>query len=191
MSDVKQKTSKAETHHFGAETSKILHLMIHALYTNKDIFLRELISNASDAMDKLRFEARMNDALLKDDPELMIHLQIDEKQKILQVKDNGIGMNHDDLVQNLGTIARSGTQEFANRLTGDSKKDVNLIGQFGVGFYSAFMVADKVEVFTRKAGEEQGWIWSSNGAGEFTIEPSRKPLPRGTTIHLHLKKRRR
>ncbi len=184
----KTATPKGEKHRFGAETSKVLHLMIHALYTNRDIFLRELVSNASDALDKLRFEARTDDSLMKDAPDLAIHLSIDEKKRTLTIVDNGIGMNHDELIENLGTIARSGTQEFASRLTGDVSKDVNLIGQFGVGFYSAFMVADRVEVKTRRAGEEQGWVWLSDGMGEFEIEPSRKPLPRGTRITLHLKK---
>ncbi len=176
-----------ETHTFGAEISRVLNLMIHALYTNRDIFLRELISNASDACDRLRYEAQTNGALLKDQPELKIHLTIDEKAKTLTIEDSGIGMNHDDLVEHLGTIAKSGTAEFVQQMTGDDKRDASLIGQFGVGFYSAFMVADKVTVESRKAGEEEVWRWESEGTGSYTIAEG-EPRPRGTKITLHLKK---
>ncbi|MBN66442.1 MAG: molecular chaperone HtpG [Rickettsiales bacterium] len=176
---------KAESIEFSAEISKVLQLMIHSLYTNKDIFLRELISNASDACDKLRYQAVQNDALLDGDAELKIRIAADKDNKTIRVGDNGIGMNRDDLIANLGTIAKSGTQEFIQSLTGDNKKDVSLIGQFGVGFYSAFMVADKVEVRTRKAGEDTGWLWVSEGDGQFTIQPM-EDVNRGTEITLHV-----
>lgn len=171
---------------FAAEIGKVLHLMIHSLYTNKDIFLRELISNASDACDKLRYQALTDDALLKEDATLGITLRFDEKARTLTITDNGIGMDHDDLLNNLGTIARSGTQEFSTLLSGDASKDVNLIGQFGVGFYSSFMVADSVTVETRKAGDTQAWRWASDGLGSFTVTPI-DTHPRGTSITLHLK----
>lgn len=177
---------KPETKQFTAETARVLHLMIHALYTNRDIFLRELISNASDACDKLRFDSLTNSALTKDQPELKIHLGSDTKAGTLTISDSGIGMNHDDMVANLGTIAKSGTGEFLSKMTGDSSKDVNLIGQFGVGFYSSFMVADKVTVISRKAGEDQAWQWESDGSGTYTITPV-GTHDRGTTITLHLK----
>ncbi len=178
----------AEKIPFSAEISKVLHLMVHSLYTNKDIFLRELISNASDACDKLRYAAITREDLLKDDPELKIRLSVDKDKRILTVSDNGIGMSRDELVTNLGTIAKSGTQEFLNKLSGDSKQDMPLIGQFGVGFYSAFMVADRVEVVSRKAGEEKGYMWSSDGSGEFTVTEAEGDVARGTTINLHIKK---
>jgi len=184
---VTTKEKQSTTHSFDAEISKVLHLMINALYTNKDIFLRELISNASDACDKLQYEARSDDSLLKDDPELKIRLEIDKKNRLLTITDNGIGMNEQDMVANLGTIARSGTQEFVKQLTGDKSTDVNLIGQFGVGFYSAFMVADHVTVTSRKAGEEKGYVWRSDGEGEYTVEPAKGDVPRGTRIELHLR----
>ncbi|MFZ4541605.1 MAG: molecular chaperone HtpG, partial [Rickettsiales bacterium] len=178
---------KPETKTFAAETARVLQLMIHALYTNRDIFLRELISNASDACDKLRYESQQNQKLLGDEPELTIHISYDEKAKTITIADTGIGMNKDDLVANLGTIAKSGTAEFLSQLSGDANKDVNLIGQFGVGFYSAFMVADNVTVESRKAGEEQAWAWQSNGEGTYEIKPC-APRARGTTITLHVKK---
>ncbi len=180
--------SQGESIQFAAEISKVLQLMIHSLYTNKDIFLRELISNASDACDKLRYQAVQDDSLLAEDGELKINISLDEKAKTLTIADNGIGMNREDLIANLGTIAKSGTQEFFGQLTGDAQKDVSLIGQFGVGFYACFMVADKVEVHTRKAGaDEEAWHWVSNGQGSFDIEPGLM-RPRGTSITLHLKK---
>ncbi len=177
---------KPATHQFAAETARVLHLMIHALYTNRDIFLRELISNASDACDKLRFESLTNSTLTTEQPDLNIQLSIDKDAGTLTIRDSGIGMNHDDLIANLGTIAKSGTSEFLNKLTGDTSKDVNLIGQFGVGFYASFMVADKVTVTSRKAGEEQAWQWESDGSGTYTIAPL-DAQPRGTAITLHLK----
>ncbi len=179
---------KQEKMAFAAEISRVLHLMIHSLYTNKDIFLRELISNASDACDRLRYLAVTEPALLGEDTELSITLASDQGKGRLEITDNGIGMNREELISNLGTIARSGTLEFVNHLSGEAKKDAAMIGQFGVGFYSSFMVADKVEVFSRKVGEEQGWVWESAGEGEFTVRESRDKLPRGTRIVLHLRK---
>lgn len=176
-----------ETKTFAAETARVLQLMIHALYTNRDIFLRELISNASDACDKLRYEALTNEALLAGESELNIRLAFDEKAKTLTVADTGIGMNREELIEHLGTIAKSGTGEFLAQLTGDRTKDVNLIGQFGVGFYSAFMVADRVTVTSRKAGEAQSWQWESDGLGTYTITPSTDAAARGTSITLQLK----
>jgi len=179
--------NNSESLAFSAEISKVLQLMIHSLYTNKDIFLRELVSNASDACDKLRYEALQNDALLGDDGELGIWLSFDEEARTVTIADNGIGMNREDLIANLGTIAKSGTQEFLGQLTGDKQKDVSLIGQFGVGFYASFMVADKVEVISRKAGEDAAWTWTSDGLGSFTVEAANQPARRGTAITLHLK----
>lgn len=176
-----------ETKNFAAETARVLQLMIHALYTNRDIFLRELISNASDACDKLRYEAQSHQELLGDAPELGIHLAFDEKAKTLTISDTGIGMNREDLIAHLGTIAKSGTGEFLNQLTGDASRDVNLIGQFGVGFYSAFMVADRVRVTSRKAEEDAAWAWESDGQGSYAVS-SAEARPRGTSITLHLKK---
>ncbi len=177
-----------ETLGFQTEVKQLLHLMIHSLYSNKEIFLRELISNASDAEDKLRFAALKDDSLYEGESELKIRLDFDGEKNTITLADNGIGMTRDDVVQNLGTIARSGTAEFLQQLSGDEKKDSKLIGQFGVGFYSAFIVADKVEVFTRRAGapKEEGVHWESNGDGEFTIEQVDRDI-RGTEIVLHLK----
>ena len=186
-STIEKPETKPETRKFDAEIGKVLKLMINSLYTNKDIFLRELISNASDACDKLRYNALTNGDLLSEDTELKIKLFIDKEARTLTIADNGIGMNHDELIDNLGTIARSGTQQFLESMTGDSKKDAQLIGQFGVGFYSSFMVADKVTVISRKAGEDKSWVWTSNGEGEFTIEENEKDAPRGTFIQLHLR----
>ena len=177
-----------ETLGFQTEVKQLLHLMIHSLYSNKEIFLRELISNASDAEDKLRFAALKDDSLYESDPELKIRLDFDEEANTVTLTDNGIGMTRDDVIQNLGTIARSGTAEFLQQLSGDEKKDSKLIGQFGVGFYSAFIVADKVDVFTRRAGapSEEGVHWESKGDGEFSIEQVNLDN-RGTQIVLHLK----
>ncbi|MBY0431883.1 MAG: ATP-binding protein, partial [Rhodospirillales bacterium] len=171
---------------FQAEVSKLLDIVVHSLYSNKEIFLRELISNASDACDRLRYAALTQPELAGGDAGFRILITPDKGARTLTVADNGIGMNRGDLVENLGTIARSGTSEFLKQMSGDSRKDVTLIGQFGVGFYSAFMIADKVEVVTVKAGEESGWRWVSDGKGEFTIteEPS---AGRGTSIRLHLR----
>jgi molecular chaperone HtpG len=183
----KHATTNQETIAFNAEISRVLHLMIHALYTNRDIFIRELISNASDACDKLRYQAQQDDHLVKDGSELAIQLSFDETAKTLTIADSGIGMNRDDLIEHLGTIAKSGTAEFMEKLSGDATKDANLIGQFGVGFYSAFMVADAVTVRTRKAGESQGWEWHSDGQGSFTVTEAEGDVARGTAITLQLK----
>lgn len=177
-----------ETHGFQTEVSKLLHLMIHSLYSNPEIFLRELVSNASDAADKLRFEALSKPELLSGDTELKIWIDFDKTTKTVTIRDNGIGMSRDEVISNLGTIARSGTAEFMQALSGDQKKDAQLIGQFGVGFYSSFVVAERVEVLTRRAGlpADQGVHWESNGEGEFTVEPV-EHAQRGTTIILHLR----
>ena len=172
---------------FQAEVAKLLDIVVHSLYSNREIFLRELISNASDACDKLRYAALTQPNLLEDGgADFAIHLNADAKAKTLIVSDNGIGMNRDELIANLGTIAKSGTAEFLKSLSGDAAKDVSQIGQFGVGFYSAFMVADKVEVFSRKAGDTQGWNWSSDGRGTFSIVAAEN-VGRGARIVLHLK----
>lgn len=177
----------SETLGFQAEVKQLLHLMIHSLYSNKEIFLRELVSNASDACDKLRFEAIDNPALLQGDGELRIRVDFDKEQRTITIDDNGVGMSRDEAIANLGTIARSGTKEFFSQLTGDKQKDTQLIGQFGVGFYSSFIVADKVSVLTRRAGEDQeAVLWESTGEGEFTIAAAEKDT-RGTTITLHLR----
>lgn len=177
-----------ETHSFQTEVKQLLQLMIHSLYSNKEIFLRELISNASDAADKLRFRALKDDSLMADDSDLKIRIEFDADAKTLTLADNGIGMSRDDVVANLGTIAKSGTAEFLQNLTGDERKDSQLIGQFGVGFYSAFIVADRVDVFTRRADlpATEGVHWSSAGDGEFTLSDVELPQ-RGTRIVLHLK----
>lgn len=173
---------------FEAEVKQLLHLMIHSLYSNKEIFLRELISNASDAADKLRFLALGNDALYEGDSELKIRIEYDKAKRTLSVTDNGIGMTRDEVRENIGTIARSGTRQFFESLTGDEAKDSQLIGQFGVGFYSAFIVADKVTLETRKAGLDtaQGVRWESTGEGDYTLETIEKPT-HGTTVTLHLR----
>ncbi len=180
--------TQAETLGFQTEAKQLLHLMIHSLYSNKEIFIRELISNAADAADKLRFEALANDALFEGDAELRVRVEADKDSNTITISDNGIGMSRDEVVENLGTIAKSGTAEFLQKLTGDQQKDSHLIGQFGVGFYSAFIVAEKVEVFTRKAGvgAEEGVRWESAGESEFLIENVEK-ADRGTRIVLHLK----
>lgn len=177
---------EAETLGFQTEARQLLKLMIHSLYSNREIFLRELISNASDAIDKLRFKAIEQPELIADDPDYAITLGFDAEARTLSLSDNGIGMTRQDVVDHLGTIARSGTAEFISQLTGDQKKDAALIGQFGVGFYSAFIVADEVEVFTRAAGTEQGTRWCSSGEDTFTVEDA-ADLPRGTRVVLHLK----
>ncbi|NWG30106.1 MAG: molecular chaperone HtpG [Rhodocyclaceae bacterium] len=181
-------TADKETLGFQAEVKQLLHLMIHSLYSNREIFLRELISNASDACDKLRFEALHNAALLEGGGDFRIRVDYDKEARTITVADNGIGMNRDEVIANLGTIAKSGTREFFARLTGDQQKDAHLIGQFGVGFYSSFIVADKVTVKTRRAGEkpDQGVEWSSDGGGEFTVAMIERP-EHGTEITLHLR----
>jgi molecular chaperone HtpG len=170
---------------FQTEISQLLQLIIHSLYSHPEIFLRELVSNSSDALDKLRHLTLTDDALKGLAFEPRIDLTIDEPAQTLTIADNGIGMNEEDLVNHLGTIARSGTKNFLSQLSGDEKKDSNLIGQFGVGFYSAFMVADKVEVVSRKAGEEKAWRWTSDGKTGFEIEPAEREVA-GTTVLLHL-----
>src|SRR5579864_8213101 len=175
-----------ETRTFQAEVSRLLDIVAHSLYSEKEIFLRELISNASDACDRLRYAAITEPSLIEGDSDYRVVLTPVKSSKTLTIADNGIGMNHDELVENLGTIARSGTAAFVSELSGDERKDMSLIGQFGVGFYSAFMVADRVEVLSRKAGEEHGWRWESDGKGEFTIEPEPN-LKRGTRIMLHIR----
>lgn len=175
-----------DTRSFQAEVSKLLKIVANALYSEREVFLRELISNAADACDKLRFLAVSKPELTAGDPGFSIRLAADKDARTLTISDNGVGMTEAELHDNLGTIARSGTAAFVEELSGDSKRDVGLIGQFGVGFYSAFMVADKVEVLTRKAGEELAWLWTSDGIGEYTVAPAEKPS-RGTVITLYLK----
>jgi molecular chaperone HtpG len=172
---------------FQAEVAKLLDIVVHSLYSNKEIFLRELISNASDACDKLRYQALTDSSLLQGDGEFRIRLVPDKEKRTLSIIDNGIGMSRDELIDNLGTIAKSGTAAFIDQVKKDAKGDVSQIGQFGVGFYSAFMVADEVEVITRKAGQAHGWSWRSDGRGEFTIAEV-ADARRGAEIRLHLKK---
>jgi molecular chaperone HtpG len=175
-----------ERHGFQAEVSRLLDIVAHSLYSDRRIFLRELISNAADACDRLRYEAISRPELTAGDPELKVTIAIDKPNRVLTIADNGIGMSHDDLVENLGTIARSGTAKFMQTLSGDAKKDVSLIGQFGVGFYSAYMVADRVDVVSRKAGEDAAWQWSSDGKGGYTVTPAARE-GRGTSVMLHLR----
>jgi molecular chaperone HtpG len=181
-------TAVKETHAFQTEVKQLLDLMIHSLYSNKEIFLRELISNASDAADKLRFEATTDDALYEGDSDLHVFIDVDKQARTITVRDNGIGMNRDEVIDNIGTIARSGTKEFFGQLSGDEEKDAHLIGQFGVGFYSSFLVSDKVTLTTRRAGleHEHGVRWESAGDGEYVLETVEKET-RGTEITLHLR----
>ena len=176
-----------ETLNFQAEAKQLLQLMVHSLYSNKEIAIRELVSNASDAADKLRFQALNDSKLYEDDSELKIKIDYDKKNRTITISDNGIGMNREDVINNIGTIARSGTKEFLSQLSGDQAKDANLIGQFGVGFYSSFIIADQVTLETRKAGSKEAFRWTSKGDGEFTIETIDKKV-RGTDITLTLKK---
>lgn len=185
----------AERHEFQAEVSRVLDIVVNSLYSKREIFLRELISNASDACDKLRYEAQLDSTLIADDAELKITITPDEKARTLTVTDNGIGMSRQELVENLGTIAGSGTAKFAAKLaeaekdkSKKEKADVSLIGQFGVGFYAAFMVAESVTVTSRRAGTDEAWRWTSDGHGSFEIEPVEGEAPRGTTIVMKLKK---
>lgn len=180
--------AKKEALGFQTEARQLLDLMIHSLYSNSEIFLRELISNASDAADRLRFEGLQDDSLFEDDPELKIRVEYDEKRKTITVIDNGIGMSRQEVIENLGTIAKSGTKRFLESLTGDQSKDSQLIGQFGVGFYSSFIVAEKVEVVTRRAGlpREEGARWISDGKSEYTVETVARPR-RGAKVTLHLR----
>ncbi len=177
-----------QTHSFQAEVKQLLHLVTHSLYSNKEIFLRELISNASDACDKLRFEALDNSALYEDAPNLDVRILIDKAARTLTIRDNGIGMNAQEAIDHLGTIAKSGTKEFMGRLSGDQQKDAQLIGQFGVGFYSGYIVADRITVESRRAGDTaaQGVRWSSEGTGDFEVEAIDKAT-RGTDVILHLR----
>ena len=177
-----------ETLGFQAEVQQLLRLVAHSLYSHKEVFLRELISNASDACDKLRFEALTDSALYENDAELKIRVSFDKDARTITVSDNGIGMDRQEVIDNIGTIARSGTRQFMQKLTGDQAKDANLIGQFGVGFYSSFIVADKVTLRTRRAGlgAEHGVLWESSGEGEYTLETLEKP-ERGTQVILHLR----
>lgn len=179
--------NRKNTFSFQTEVGQLLDIVASSLYSNREVFLRELVSNASDACDKLRYATLTDAALSQGSDELAITLEIDSKAKTFSVSDNGIGMNYDDLLETLGTIAKSGTGAFIEALKSEEKDQVGLIGQFGVGFYSAFMVAERVDVLTRKAGEEQGWLWSSDGKGEFTIEPGDRETS-GTTVLLHMKK---
>src|SRR6202163_1404401 len=175
-----------ETRTFQAEVSRLLDIVAHSLYSEKEMLLRELISNASDACDRLRYAALTEPNLIEGAPDYRVVLTPVKSSKSLTIADNGIGMNHDELVDNLGTIARSGTAAFMKGLAGDAKPDMSLIGQFGVGFYSAFMVADKVEALSRKGGDSEGWRWTSDGKGSFTIEPAAN-VPRGARITLHMR----
>src|SRR5882757_7880410 len=181
-------TVAKETLGFQAEVKQLLNLMIHSLYGNKEIFLRELVSNASDAADKLRFEALSNNPLYGSDAELEIRVSFDREARTITISDNGVGMSRDEVVANIGTIAKSGTREFFQALTGDQAKDARLIGQFGVGFYSSFIVADRVTLLTRRAGLPSGEAvrWESDGGGEFTVEAAEKE-GRGTDVVLHLR----
>src|SRR2546425_12102619 len=182
-------TTNTETFQFQAEARQVLDLMIHSLYTQKEIFLRELISNASDALDRLRFEALSRPELIGPDEKLEIWIESDPKARTLTISDNGIGMSRDEVIANIGTIAKSGTRELLQSLREKQLSDVlaTLIGQFGVGFYSAFMVADRVPLVTRRAGEDKATQWESTGDGTFTINEASK-FNRGTSITLHLKK---
>ncbi|HSY29304.1 MAG TPA: molecular chaperone HtpG, partial [Burkholderiaceae bacterium] len=180
--------SEKQTLGFQAEVKQLLQLMIHSLYSNKEIFLRELISNASDAADKLRFEAINNDGLFESDPDLKITVGFDKAARTITISDNGIGMSREEAIEHLGTIAKSGTKEFFSKLSGDQQKDAALIGQFGVGFYSAFIIADKITVETRRAGASaaDGVRWESAGEGDFSVEAIDK-VGRGTDVILHLR----
>ncbi|MBL4612952.1 MAG: molecular chaperone HtpG [Emcibacter sp.] len=184
--DTQTNPDNIEKHGFQAEVSKLLHMMVHSVYSEREIFLRELISNASDACDKLRYQALTKPELISDDTEFRVTITLDEEKKTLTLSDNGIGMDHDDLISHLGTIARSGTSSFMDKMSGDDTKDVNMIGQFGVGFYSVFMVSDNITVVSRKAGDDKSWTWQSDGIGEYTIAPANK-ASRGTEITLHIK----
>ena len=181
----KPEASAPHAHAFQAEVAKLLQLMVHSVYSDRDVFLRELISNAADALDKLRYEAIARPELLEGDPELRVTITPDKEKKTLTIADNGIGMSEQELVENLGTIAKSGTQAFVENVR-QAKGDVHLIGQFGIGFYSGFIVAGKVDVISRRAGEDQAHMWSSEGTGSFTVEPVTE-AKRGTAIVLHLK----
>ena len=186
QSTLNKETAETENLGFEAEVSRLLHMMVHSVYSDREIFLRELISNASDACDKLRYESQQDASLTADGADFGITITVDKDAKTITVADNGIGMNRDDLIANLGTIAKSGTAGFMDKLTGDTEKDVQLIGQFGVGFYSVFMVAASVQVTTKRAGDTPAWLWESTGEGSYSITEVAKES-RGTEIVLHLK----
>ncbi|MCA3574046.1 MAG: ATP-binding protein, partial [Aestuariivirga sp.] len=173
------------SHQFQAEVAKLLHLMVHSVYSDRDVFLRELISNAADALDKLRYEAIAAPELLEGQPDLTITITPDKARKTLTIADTGIGMSEQELVENLGTIAKSGTQAFVAEAKA-KQGDLHLIGQFGIGFYSGFIVASRVDVISRRAGAAEAFMWSSDGSGRFTVAPVAE-APRGTSIVLHLK----
>src|SRR5499426_607630 len=177
-------TPTKQTLGFQAEVKQLLHLMVHSLYGNKEVFLRELVSNASDAADKLRFEAIATPALYEGDSELKIRVAFDKDARTITVSDNGVGMSREEVIANIGTIAKSGTREFLDALTGDQAKDARLIGQFGVGFYSSFIVADRVTLVTRRAGRPpgEGVRWESDGTGEYTIETVGRPARRVRSV---------
>ena len=187
--DTDAQNSGVETHSFQTEVQQLLHLMIHSLYSNKEIFLRELISNASDACDKLRFEALTDKAMLENEEELGIWVDVNEKKKTITIRDNGIGMTHDEVINDIGTIARSGTKAFLDKMKKEDSADSNFIGQFGVGFYSSFLVGSEVTLITRKAGApvSEGVKWISDGSGEYTLETIEKPV-RGTEVTIKLNK---
>ncbi len=178
---------QAETHAFQADVQQVLKLVIHSLYSNKDIFLRELVSNASDACEKLRFEALAQPELLADGGELAIDIVVDRDSRTLSIRDNGIGMSREELMRNLGTVAHSGTKRFLESIAAGQQVDAQLIGQFGVGFYSAFIVADEIAVTSRRAGSDDAWTWRSTGDGQFSVEPAPADTTRGTTLYLHLR----
>src|SRR5882724_10932164 len=180
-------TAEKSTHRFQAEVTKVLSLVIHSLYSNPEVFIRELVSNASDALDKLRFRAVTEPALLPPGERLVVQLIPDPKERTLTISDNGVGMNAEALARELGTVAHSGTRNFLDKISEAKKGDVSLIGQFGVGFYSAYLVSDSVEVISRAAGEDTAYRWTSDGAETFTIEPAER-ASQGTTVVLHLKK---
>jgi len=188
--ETKTNPDKIEKHNFQAEVSKLLHMMVHSVYSEREIFLRELISNASDACDKLRYEALTRPDLIKGDPDFRVTITVDDTKNTLTLSDNGIGMSHDDLVSHLGTIARSGTSAFMEKMTeatkSDKGEDVTMIGQFGVGFYSVFMVTDNVRVISRRAGADESWCWQSDGIGDYTLSPAER-AERGTDIIIHIK----
>lgn len=185
--DEQTEAKEKQEYQFQAEMSHLLHLITHSLYTHREIFLRELISNAADALNKLHFLSLTDQTVLKEDAELKIDIKLDEDKKTFAITDNGIGMTHDELIENIGTIASSGTGKFFSKLTGDNKKDLELIGQFGVGFYAVFMVADEVTLDTRSYKSDQGYRWTSSGTGSYTIEPIDMPK-RGTTVAFTFKK---
>ena len=188
MSTKSETPTRKSKHKFKAETRQVLDLMVHSLYSNKEIFLRELISNASDACDRLRFDALQDESLYEADSELRIEVEFDKEAGLVIVRDNGIGMSRQDVLDNIGTIAHSGTRAYFEQLGQDQRADTNMIGQFGVGFYSAFIVADEVELLTRKAGLDsaEGVAWKSDGGGDFTVSPADLER-RGTEVRLKLK----